>query len=80
MGFLSKLLGGDQSAEKAAKDLLNGLLVPFFGRSDEVIIGDFQGVPQGGEFQSNVVYELLRSNAFRFGVLGDFLTVFIEPG
>jgi hypothetical protein len=25
MGFLSKLLGGDQSAEKAAKDLLNGL-------------------------------------------------------
>jgi hypothetical protein len=65
---------------KCREDLLNGFIVARLGRADEVIVRDAKDFPKIEEFHGDVIDELLRSDPGGFGVVFDFLAMFVQTG
>jgi hypothetical protein len=63
--------------DERRENLLNGFVVAWLGRTDEVVVGNAHGFPKAGEFDGNLIDEFLRGNAFGFGVFLDLFAVLV---
>jgi hypothetical protein len=65
---------------QAPEQLLHRQLVARVGGADELVVGDAERLPGGGEGRSQFVHEGTRGLARRFGGAGDLLTVLVGAG